>query len=173
MQRDSIFVVLKLKFDCKNIKKGFCRTINMTSNEELQNLFKNLELELATSTLTREKLEQFLIDISKLAEDVEGVDKELLENMKNFMIDFTSKLEFDGQKRSRRDVSKHPNTALINNVKPMMVLWTGFFVGTAASVVIFKKPLNMFSKTILTTFVAKASEKGFEKAYDEFKKLEF
>lgn len=146
----------------------------MSSNEELQTLFKNLEHELVTSTLTKESLNQYLVDISKLAEDVEGVDKELLENMKNFMIDFTSKLEFDKQRRSRRDISRsEPDTTLIKNVQPMMLLWTGFFVGTAASVVFFKKPLNMVSKTVLTTFVAKASEKGFEKAYEEFKMIKF
>lgn len=157
-------------------------TLQQVSNiEKLYKLFEDLEKMMETRTLTKKKLEKFWEDASKLAEADEEIDKEMLDNMKTLMIALTSEMEFKVERNQRSHTIENsllsfepvPDQAQVNKIKPMLVLWGGFFVGTAVSVVFLKKPLNFVNKTILTTFVAKAAEKGFDKAYEEFQKMEW
>lgn len=159
----------------------------MSSNEELQKLFESLEDMLENQTLTKEKLVEFWENVSSLAEQEEDVDKDLLETMKDFVMKMTEELDAealqsdkkgklsraprDTRGNSHRSVSGKVDEAQASKFKPMLVLWTGFFVGTAVSYKFYKKPLNPIAKTVLTTFAAKASEKGFDKAYEEFQSM--
>jgi hypothetical protein len=148
----------------------------MTDNEKLQTLFKNLETMVEFRTLTKARLEEFWEEASQLAEEDETIDKEMLENVKALMIALTSEMEFKLVRvtRSSLKLSKIPNPdpAQVSNIKPMLVLWTGLFAG-AATFAFMKKPLNPLTKTVLTTFAAKAADIGFDKAYEEFKTIDF
>jgi hypothetical protein len=163
----------------------------MSGNIELQKLFEELEHMLDTRSLTRERLAKFWEDVSSLAEEEEDVDKDLLETMKGLVNEMTAELDIvepceeahevaGTQKLSRapRDtrgnthvsISK-PDDGQASKLKPMLILWTGFFVGTAVSYRFNKKPLSPVTKTVLTTFAAKAADIGFDKAYQEFQSL--